>query len=148
MKRRSFLSLAAAGFAGCSGGGGGGPGTAQKGDGAKQIGGNSAKVSAFLSALEDKGVDVDSSMKAAGNLSVMYFRRPDHERQDLARIGTTYTQHLGVSESFLNLTAIEPDGQSRYGTYIIKESWARGYANGDLTKTQYLNKIESTFKKK
>lgn len=148
MNRRGFLSTAAATlFAGCSARGGGG-GTSQKGDGAKQIGSSSEEVASFVETLESKGVDVDSTMMTMGSLSLMYFQRPKHQRQDRIRVATTYAKNRSVSKNFLNCTVLEPDGESRYGTYMIKQEWAASYASGGLSKSEYLSKIDSTFNEK
>ena len=150
--RRVFvtaLSTSLAGLAGCSGGQSG-PATAEKGEGAVQLSGDSEAVAALIDALESRGVDVDSTMTVGGTVTLGYFRRPDHELQDRTRVARTYAQeeHREMSEDFLNLNVIEPDGQSRSGTYIIKQEWAAAYAAGSLSVDAYLAKINDTLQEK
>lgn len=139
MKRRAFLAAAGStGLAGCS------YQAAPSTTTADGDGGDSTTVDEFRGELEAKGVAVDSTMTMMGSVSVMYYRRPAKEAQDLTRIAVTYAEHIEVSEGFLALTALEADGESRYATYDVDGDWARDYSTGELSKEQYVANIRET----
>jgi len=102
-------------------------------------------VAEFVAELEAAGVQVDSTMQMAGDLSLMYFHRPEKHEQDITRVATTFADYAGNVRSMLTVTAINPDGDTRHGGWRIDKKWAQQFAAGDLSKSQYMSKVEDTY---
>lgn len=136
MKRRSVIGLAAATLLpGCSY-------SEQSSTDAE----NPHWVSEFVTDLEAKGIRVDSTLSAGGDLSLMYFHRPEKHEQDITRVATTFSEYADNVRSLLTVTAINPDGDSRHGGWVVEKEWATAYRSGDLSKSQYMTKVEDTYK--
>jgi len=102
----------------------------------------------FVAALESQGLVVDSTMRFGPSLSLGYLHRPEHARQDRVRLATTYAEYRQVSKPVLSVTVIAPGGETREGVFRIEHPWARAYAAGDLSRSQYLARIDDTYSKK
>lgn len=109
-----------------------------------------AEVSAeaFVRDLESQGIDVDSTMKLLGDVSLAYYHRPDHEVQDRQRIALTFVEYRSICSNLLSVTAIEPSGDTNHAVWHISRRWADQYAAGDLSKDQYLANVRDTWTKK
>jgi len=89
---------------------------------------------------------VDSTMQMAGDLSLMYYHRPEKHEQDITRVATTFADYAGNIRSILTVTAINPSGDSRHGGWMVEKQWAEQFAAGDISKSQYMTNVEDTYK--
>jgi len=135
VRRRAFLAtLASVSVAGCS-----------SSDEPSTESGDDDWVAKFVADLEAGGVQVDSTMQMAGDLSLMYYHRPEKHEQDITRVATTFGDYAGNARSMLTVTALNPGGDSRHGGWMIEKEWAQQFAAGELSKSDYMNNVEGTF---
>lgn len=105
----------------------------------------SADLNAYVAALEEKNIEVDSTMAMAGGVSLMYYYRPNHEQQDRRRLARTFIAYRDIVSSMLAVTVLAPSGDSRRARFHIEKPWANAVAEGTLTEAQYFEKIRSTW---
>jgi len=145
LSRRALLASAAGGLTALAGCSYQARGDTAPGETATTAAGGGDRTDAFVSALKSRGIVVDSTLRMGSTLSLMYIYRPDHDRQDRVRLATTYAEYAGVSKPLLAVTVLEPDAEARHGGFDIKHSWAQGYAAGDLSRDEYLSRINDTY---
>lgn len=101
----------------------------------------------FKQDLADAGIDVDSTMGLGGGLSVMYYRRSEKAEQDRHRLALAYANNPGVSGSLVTATSLMPSGDSRYANISIEREWVDAYNAGELSKSEFLGKVDDTIHK-
>jgi len=102
-----------------------------------------ATASDFESSLEEHGIDVDSTREIAGDLSLMYYRGSDPDAQ-IETIALAFVPYRGIVKRGLAFTALESQS-SRHGVGMINRTWADSYASGDLSRSEYIKKVQDSY---
>lgn len=102
----------------------------------------------FGAELQSRGMDVDSTMdSAAGGASVMYMRDPGKHREQIQTVALAfvpYRRMVGGDGNMLSYTALETN-DNRHGDGYITREWADRRASGQLTRTEYVQKVVDTY---
>lgn len=107
----------------------------------------SDSLDAFTTALEDHGIDVDSTMPAPIGTSLMYEYDPEREVKDLATVALLYAEAPDVEPNILSVTPITTTGpkDERLANYSIDRELAEQYRSDDLSKKEYVQAVRDTW---
>ena len=140
MNRRTLLTTSGSVlFAGCSG--------VLRSDSANEYSTElieDATIADFESALKENGIDVDSTMEIAGNLSVMYYRDSSAHEKQVETIALTFVPYRGLVNQMLSFTSLK-NKDARHGVGHVVRAWAESYAAGELSREEYLSNCKQTY---
>lgn len=101
----------------------------------------------FGAELEQAGLDVDSTMGGAGHsASVMYYHEPDRHSEQIRTVAVEFVRYRRMisSDGLLSFTALSSN-DDRHGDGHVAREWADSRASGDMTREEYVQKVEDTY---
>lgn len=101
----------------------------------------------FETALEENGIDVDSTMEIMGDVSVMYEYDPESKLTDLATVALLYAEAPQISPNVLSVTPIRTTGpeDERVANYSVPRGLAEQYREDEISKEEYIQSVLDTW---